>query len=140
MATHRKGTDNLEKPWAPGTSGNPNGMKKGTKHGFRTVLRRRLRYAVPEEALKTCDKFLVGLKGKTGADVIVAHLMEMAMNSDDEKIRVQAMALITKHADPPEVQKTALTDPEGERPYGEATAAELVDIVKKAMNGKGNGK
>jgi len=71
------------RPFKPGQSGNPNGVKKGTKH-FSTIIKK----VLDEETT-------VSINGKpflmTRQEAIVYNLINMALNSPNDAIKLRAI-------------------------------------------------
>lgn len=78
-------------PWKPGTSGNPDGMKKGTVH-FNTLMRRLLN---EEMAVKINGQVFV----MTRAEAIMLEKIRLATNSEHDAVRLRAIMDIEDRID-----------------------------------------
>ena len=82
--------------WKPGVSGNPNGMKPGTKHGIRAHLNRILAKKLPGNVIDMLKAKGLELDDKTYGEVIAYVLAVKAAEGD-----LAAARLITDQTEVP---------------------------------------
>ena len=125
--------------WPPGTSGNAAGMKPGTKQGIRAQLNRLLAKQAPREVIEALKKRKAELDAGTYAEAMT-HVLSIAALTGKPADRLAAIKVILEQTEDPRVKRIAPTDPSGEEPYGQETAGQLLDMMQRLANGKGNGK
>lgn len=73
--------------WPPGQSGNPNGLKPGTKHGPRAQLNRLLKHDASPELLKKFAKKFGNMECKTNGDLMAQVHFALILKGDMAAIR-----------------------------------------------------
>jgi hypothetical protein len=90
------------RPFRPGESGNPGGMKKGTKH-FSTILRRMLEETINVEINGVVVKM-------TRSEALLLEKIRLATNSPYDAVRLRAIMDIEDRIDGKPASSLSLSD------------------------------
>ena len=128
--------------WQPGQSGNPAGMKPGTKHLPRTKVQRLFDKDGAPGLIDALEAGGIVLEDRSGAEILVRLLWHSVVKAKPKE-KVAIAELLLKIGGYPCASQVAPTSPDGTEPFGDTSDEDLEEMVneliRQRMEQKENG-